>query len=221
MPEHTAKVTVIGAGIVGLATAWQLLRHGTPNVLVLEAEPAVAQHQTGHNSGVIHSGIYYKPGSAKAHNCTTGREQLYQFCAEYGIAHDRCGKVIVATSPSQLPALANIEQRGLANGLTGLQQLNATQLKEHEPHVAGVAGLFVPQTGIVDYPGVATMLRELIQTAGGQVLLRHGVNAVRRDGNHFRISTTQSEVQTRAIINCAGLYSDRVAQLCGVQPSVP
>ena len=143
-------VVVVGGGIVGLATARALL-HDRPGLdLVLLEREDIAAHQSGHNSGVIHSGVYYKPGSAKARNCADGRERMYRFCSEHGIPHERCGKVIVATHPRELPALAEIERRGHANGITGLQRLSAGGVKEHEPHVAGVAGLFVPDTGIVD-----------------------------------------------------------------------
>jgi L-2-hydroxyglutarate oxidase len=218
--KHAAQVAIIGAGIVGLATAWQLVRRGIRDVLVLEAAERIASHQTGHNSGVIHSGIYYKPGSVKALNCTRGRDQLYQFCAEYGIAHERCGKVIVATKPQQLPALHTIVQRGTANGLTGLRLLCSSALRDIEPHVAGIAGVYVPQTGIVDYPAVAHRLVELITTAGGQLRCNQRVVGVAEDGAGFRLIMTDAEVRCRAIINCAGLHSDRVARLCGLEPDV-
>src|SRR5512136_2570278 len=148
-------VAVVGGGIVGLATAMALVEGSAAAVTVLEAEDRLAAHQTGHNSGVIHSGLYYKPGSLKARNCVEGRELMYQFCEDYGIAHDNCGKLVVATSEAELPALNRLEERGHANGLAGLRRLNSlAELREIEPHVNGIAGLLVKQTGIVDYKAV-------------------------------------------------------------------
>src|SRR3984957_18339825 len=135
-------VAIIGGGIVGMATALALSKERRWSVIVLEAEEKLAAHQTGHNSGVIHSGLYYKPGSLKAANCVTGREALYRFCAENGIAHERCGKIVVALDPAQLPALDELERRGRANGLQGIQRLDAAGLRAHEPNVAGIAGLY-------------------------------------------------------------------------------
>lgn len=213
-------VAVIGGGIVGLATAKALVERGVRNLVVIEAEPHLAAHQTGHNSGVIHSGIYYKPGSAKATNCAEGRELMYRFCADHGIPHDRCGKVIVAVEERELPALTEIERRGHANGLTGLQRLNADELKEHEPHVAGIAGLFVRETGIVNYTAVANKYAELVAAAGGEV--RTGVRFVgmKRDGTELVLQTTAGELRARHLVNCGGLQADRVARACGVEPGV-
>src|SRR3954465_13914863 len=144
----TTDVLIVGGGIVGLGTGMALAGTGRVAVTVVETEGEVARHQTGHNSGVIHSGLYYKPGSAKARNCATGRELMYRFCAENGIPHERCGKLVVATDPSELPALEELERRGAANGLVGITRLSGEQLREIEPHVRGVAGLRVPETGI-------------------------------------------------------------------------
>ena len=160
-------IAIIGGGIVGLATAYALSKKQTgKSLLLIEAEPTFAAHQTGHNSGVIHSGLYYKPGSSKAKNCAEGREAMYRFCSEYGIAHDNCGKIVVATKQEELPALENLLRRGKENGLTGIRQIEGEELKEYEPHVVGVAGLHVPQTGIVDYVQVAEKFCELAAAAG-------------------------------------------------------
>src|SRR5687767_10704781 len=147
----TFDVAVIGGGIVGLATAWTLSRSYRSSLVLLEAEAELARHQTGHNSGVIHSGLYYKPGSFKARNCTEGREAMFRFCQEHGLAHERCGKLVVATVPEEIAALEELERRGRANGLVDMRRLEATEIREREPHVAGIAGLWVPTTGIVDY----------------------------------------------------------------------
>jgi L-2-hydroxyglutarate oxidase len=216
----TYDVAMIGGGIVGLATARAFVERGVRRVVVVEAEPHVAAHQTGHNSGVIHSGIYYKPGSAKARNCADGRELLYRFCADHGIPHEQCGKVIVAVEERERPALAEIERRGHANGLVGLKRLSAAELREHEPHVAGIAGLFVRETGIVDYKAVARKYAELITAGGGEV--RTGVRFIgmTRDGAELVLQTTAGEIRAGHLANCAGLQSDRVAKLCGVEPGV-
>jgi L-2-hydroxyglutarate oxidase len=217
---RTADVAVIGGGIVGMATAMALTRAGTTRVTVLEAEDRLAAHQTGHNSGVIHSGIYYKPGSAKARNCTDGRELLYRFCADNGIPHDRCGKLIVATTAAELPALDEITRRGRANGLSGLRPLRAEELGEYEPHVRGVAGLHVPDTGIVDFTAVTLAYARKVWDAGGSVHTGARLLAVRRDDGELVLETAAGEFRARYLVNCAGLQSDRVARLCGIDPGV-
>jgi L-2-hydroxyglutarate oxidase len=214
------EVAIIGAGIVGLATALALTRRGCRSLVVLEAERDVAEHQTGHNSGVIHSGLYYKPGSLKARNCLMGREQIYRFCGEHGIAHERCGKVVVATRAEELPALAELERRGRANGLQGLRRLSPDEIREHEPHVAGLAGLLVPETGIVDYRQVAQTMRRLVTEAGGEVRTTARVQACRHHPSEIALETTAGAVACRGLVNCAGLRSDRVARLCGVEPGL-
>ena len=212
---------VVGGGIVGLATAFALTRTPGRRVLVLEAEAGLAGHQTGHNSGVIHSGLYYRPGSLKAQNCAAGREALYRFCAEHGVAHQRCGKIVVAVSGAELPALEELERRGRANGLDGLRRLRGlAELQEHEPAVAGVEGLWVPQTGIVDFPGMTEVFARLVRTAGGEVLTGCRVVGVRRDGPELVVETVAGPVRTRNLVNCAGLQSDRVARLCGLDPGL-
>ena len=213
-------IALIGAGIVGLATALDLTRRFRVSLIVLEAEADIAQHQTGHNSGVIHSGLYYKPGSARARNCVEGREAMYRFCAEHGIPHDRCGKLVVATEERELPALEALYARGLENGLDGIRQLTGPELKEHEPHVAGIAGLYVPQTGIVDYKIVARKYAELIQQAGGVIRTNARLLAVHRHADGLTLQTTQGDVKCQHLINCGGLQSDRVARLCGLEPGV-
>ncbi len=215
----TFDVAIVGGGIVGTATAMALAQAGR-RVVVIEAEGKLAAHQTGNNSGVIHSGIYYKPGSAKAKNCADGRERLYRFCAENGVAHERCGKLIVATDPSELPALAEIERRGLANGLTGLRRLSGDELREYEPHVAGVAGLHVRETGIVDFPGTTRAYARKVQEFGGEVRTDARLVGVNRDGPELVLATTAGELRARFLVNCGGLLSDRVARLCGIDPGV-
>jgi L-2-hydroxyglutarate oxidase len=213
-----ADIVIVGGGIVGLATGMALARRAS--VLVIEAEPQLAQHQTGHNSGVIHSGLYYKPGSAKARNCVTGRELLYRFCAEQGIPHERCGKLVVATTPAELPALAELERRGSANGLVGLRRLTPEQMREIEPHVHGVAALHVQETGIVDYPAVAAAFARLIEQAGSLVRTATKFLGCRREPGGLVADTTAGPLRARLLVNCAGLDSDRVARLCGVEPGV-
>ena len=216
MPDY--DIAIIGGGIVGLATAFALSTRSRLSLVVLEAEDRLAAHQTGHNSGVIHSGLYYKPGSLKARNCAEGREALYRFCAEHDIPHERCGKVVVATRASELPALDELERRGRANGLEGLRRLRGEEIREHEPHAAGIAGLFVPETGIVDYSQVAQAFADCVREAGGEIRIRSRVRGFRRAPDALILETASGEVRCRHLINCGGLQSDRLARLCGVDP---
>jgi (S)-2-hydroxyglutarate dehydrogenase len=216
----THDIAIIGGGIVGLGTALALSERTGARIVVLEAEGKVAAHQTGHNSGVIHSGLYYKPGSLKAKNCAEGRELMYRFCAENGIAHDRCGKVVVATEERELPALAELERRGIANGIKDIRRLNPEQIREHEPHVAGIAGLYVGETGIVDYKQVTEAYATKVRNGGGEVRLDAKLVGFRRSGSEFVLTTTQGDVTARSLVNCAGLQCDRVAKLCGVEPGL-
>jgi (S)-2-hydroxyglutarate dehydrogenase len=216
----TFDVAIIGGGIVGLGTALALGERADARLVVLEAERKLASHQTGHNSGVIHSGLYYKPGSLKAQNCAEGRELMYRYCEENGIAHERCGKVVVATAESELPTLAELERRGIANGLKGIRRLSADEIREHEPYVAGIAGLHVAETGIVDYKQVAESYASKVRGGGGDVRLDAKLVGFRRVGNEFVLTTTLGEVTCRSLVNCAGLQSDRVAKLCGVDPKL-
>jgi len=220
MANKEADLTVIGGGIVGMAAAMSLSHSWRLSVQVVEAEDHLAAHQTGHNSGVIHSGLYYKPGSLKAQNCVEGRESMYRFCQEYGIPYERCGKVVVATSAQEIPQLRELEKRGRANGLAGLRWLDQAELREYEPHVAGVAGLHVPQTGIVDYVAVVGEYGRQLVASGGTVYTGHQVQRVTQSSGEFILHTSQGEVRSRFLINCAGLQCDRVARLCGLNPGV-
>lgn len=216
----TADVTVIGAGIVGLATARALMQRLKLRVRVIEAEERVGAHQTGNNSGVIHAGLYYKPGSLKARNCAEGRQAMYDFCEAQGIQHERCGKLVVATDPSELPALDELERRGRANALDQVVRVSADRLKEYEPHVAGVSGLWVPYTGIVDYRNVVRRYAELFEEEGGELLTRCRLLSVRRLSAELVLETGRGALPTRAMVNCAGLQADRVARLAGAEPGL-
>jgi L-2-hydroxyglutarate oxidase len=214
------KIALVGGGIVGMATAYHLAPRWGNSLVVLEAEGRLAAHQTGNNSGVVHSGLYYKPGSLKAKNCVEGREQLYRFCAEHGVACERCGKIVVATDSSELPALEELERRGNANGLIGIQRLTAEQLKEHEPHVTGIAGLFVPETGIADYVQVTETYARLAAEHGAQIRTRWQFTGCQREPDGLVLETNRGRVRAGHLIACGGLQADRVARLCGVDPGV-
>lgn len=220
MASPQYDMAVIGGGIVGLATAMALTARRSLGLVVLEAEDRLAAHQTGHNSGVIHSGLYYKPGSLKARNCVEGRTALYCFCQEHGITHEQCGKVVVATHEAELPRLDKLEERGWANGLEGLKRLRAEELPEYEPHLSGIAGLWVPETGIVDYVQVAQTYARLTEQAGGVIQTNTRLLGCRREANGLILETSQGAVHCRYLINCGGLYSDRIARLCGLEPKL-
>jgi L-2-hydroxyglutarate oxidase len=213
-------VAIIGGGIIGCATAMALTWDKNISVVVLEAESKLAAHQTGNNSGVIHSGLYYKPGSLKAKNCVEGREAMYQFCEAHGIAFERCGKVVVATQSIEIPMLNTLEERGRENGLEGLRRLSAEEIKEYEPFVAGIDGLFVPDTGIVDYKQVTENLAEIARMNGCQVLLNTRIHHCERSAEGIVLESSQGDVRCKNLINCAGLQSDRVAKMCGVEPGL-
>lgn len=213
-------VAVVGAGIVGLASALTISEQARASVVVVEAEGRIAAHQTGNNSGVMHSGLYYTPGSLKARNCTTGREALERYCATRNIPFERCGKIVVALDASQLPMLDELERRGLANGLTGLRRFSAGEITEFEPEARGVAGLWVPQTGIVDYRLIAeSYARDLVEH-GGAVQLGARLQKVVFGRRDVVLRTTRGELRCSYVVNCAGLQSDRVARMCGVDPGV-
>lgn len=206
-------IIIIGGGIVGLATALQLKEQNSSlKVLLLEKENELAKHQTGNNSGVIHSGIYYKPGSLKASNCIRGYNLLIDFCSKNDVPFDLCGKIIVATDQSELPLLQNLFTRGQQNGLLNLKMLQAGELKEYEPHVAGIAGIAVPQTGIVDYKLVAEKYGQKIKELGGEIQLGEKVIDIQLTSDKAVVATQKQSYTCKLIINCAGLYSDKVAR---------
>jgi L-2-hydroxyglutarate oxidase len=213
-------LVVIGGGIVGLSTAMSLTKGRGVSLLVLEAEERLARHQTGNNSGVIHAGLYYKPGSLKARLCAEGRQALYRFCQDRGIRHERCGKVVVATRPEEVPALDELERRGQANGLNGLRRLSPEQIREFEPHISSVAGLYVNETGIADYVGVANAYADVVRENGGEVRTQERVTGVKAQPGGLVVETTRGQVECGGLVNCGGLHSDRIARMCGVEPGV-
>lgn len=211
---------VIGGGIVGLSVAWTLLEKSpAASIVVLEKEKEWASHQSGRNSGVIHSGIYYKPGSLKAKLCREGNQRMLEFCQTYGIAHEICGKLIVATKDSQLSELDRLHKRGLENGLE-VERLSAQEVRNLEPHVSSIGGLHVPSTGIADYRGVCVKLAELIKGRGGELRLGSKVAGVHAFANETVVETEEGSFTTNWIVNCAGLHSDRVAKLADAKPNV-
>lgn len=218
MPSTDKKcdVAIIGAGIVGLAVGLHLIRR-IPGIrlLVLDKESEVAAHQTGHNSGVIHSGLYYKPGSLKARLCVEGAAAMVRFCREYGLPHEVCGKIVVATQESELPSLAELLRRGIANGLTGLRELDAAQIREIEPYSAGIRAIHIPSTGIANFKRVAQKYAELIERSGGEILPAHGVERIARELHAVILETSSGTIRARYAINCAGLHSDRIARMAG------
>ena len=218
--SKTYDITVIGGGIVGTATALSILNAKKLNLLLLEAESSLAAHQTGNNSGVIHSGLYYKPGSLKAANCTLGREMMYSFCKEHNISFDKCGKIVVATSKQEIPALNMLEERGRANGLAGIKRLSSSEIKEYEPHASGIDGLFVPQTGIVDYVAVTNKYADLIRNNGGEIKTNAKLTSVKKAESDLVLLAEQEEYRTKFVVNCGGLQSDRIAKLFGVEPGL-
>jgi L-2-hydroxyglutarate oxidase len=210
------SIVVVGGGIVGLAAAWRIgRRFPDARVTVLEKEADVGRHQSGHNSGVLHAGLYYKPGSQKALLAVRGIRQMIAFCREHSIAHEICGKVVVATTAEEVPRLRNLLERGTANGLQGLQWLSGEELREIEPHAAGVAAVRVPEEGIADYPAVCRALADEIRGQGGEVVTGAEVRALHRSKNSWGIETTRGEYSASRIVTCAGLYADRVASLSG------
>ena len=218
IPTH--DIAVIGGGIVGLATARFLSERQVGSIVVLEAEDELSLHQTGRNSGVIHSGLYYRPGSDKARFCAAGRDELYRFCEEHEIEYQRCGKLVVAVDENELPALERLAERARANGLEGVERLDESGIQHREPATVGVSALWVPQTGVVDFRQVARRLAELTGQRGGQILTSARVRRVVTEGGFNTIETDSKTVRCRLLINCAGLQADRVARLCGLKPEI-
>ena len=214
-------VAVIGGGIVGLATALAVTAQSRCRLVVLEAERSIAVHQSGRNSGVIHSGLYYRPGSLKARLCVDGRKLLTRFCQEHGVPYERCGKLVTAVDESEVGALRELHRRGTANGLHDIRWLDAEELRRFEPHANGVAGLLVPDTGIVDFKSVTNAYADVLRDRGHEVRTASRVRHVERSGHHgLLVETCQGVVRCGQLINCAGLQSDRVARMCGLDPGV-
>lgn len=223
MNQTQYDVIVIGGGIVGLSTAYKLnIHHPELKILVLEKENAVAFHQTGRNSGVLHSGIYYKPGSYKAKNCVEGRREIVQFAKDHKIAHDICGKLIVATKESELAHMQKVYNNGLQNGVEDLELVGPERIKEIEPYCSGIQGIRVGCTGIIDFVGVSKVLSDLIEQKfnGSKVLLEHEVTAFEKVDGHTTVVTPKGKFKTRFIVNCTGLQTDRIAKKDGIDPDM-
>lgn len=215
---HQTDVAIVGGGIIGLSTAYRLQQR-LPNVslTIIEKERSVAHHQTGHNSGVLHSGIYYKPGSLRAENCRLGKLAMEEFCTQEGVPFERCGKVIVATDPAELESLQRIFERGQANGVR-CEMIDSARLRELEPHARGVQAIHVPDAGIVDYRQVCERLAEKIEAAGGKIFLSSKVTRLLKRGSRMIVDTTEGDIEAKLVVNCAGLYSDRVTWMSGQHP---
>lgn len=203
-----------------MATAMLLKEKCNHSVIVIETEKEIAAHQTGHNSGVIHSGLYYKPGTLKAKNCVEGRKKLYQFCEENNIKYEHCGKIVIAVDENEIPVLKMLEERGTANGLKGVKRLRGNEIKEYEPHASGIAGLFVPETGIVNYTPVTNKYAELFQKNGGELITSCRFLTLDEKTDYLILQTTQGDLECKLLVNCGGLYSDRIAKKCGVDPKL-
>jgi len=221
MTDSRYNVVIIGGGVVGLGVALEITRRFPHmRLLLLEKEDRVARHQSGHNSGVIHSGVYYKPGSMKARLCVTGAAAMVEFCREHGVAHQVCGKVIVATHADELPRLEELRKRGEANGLADLRLIGPEKLREIEPHATGMQALVVPSTGITDYAKVCEKYAELISSRGGTVLTSAAATGIRRLASEIIVETSRGAFSTTSLINCAGLFSDRISRMAGDDPGV-
>lgn len=214
-------ILVIGGGIVGTATSMQILKQKPHlKLLLIEEENSLAPHQTGNNSGVIHSGLYYKPGSLKAQNCVKGRMLMHQFCDDNGIKYEKCGKLVLATSEIERQKLNDLEKRGLENGLTQLKRIPKEEIKEYEPYAAGIDALFVGETGIVNYTEVTQAFGKKITELNGEILLNTKFLGLKKEENRLIIETTNGEFAVSYLVNCGGLYSDKIAKVCGVEPEV-
>lgn len=215
------RSVVIGGGIVGLAAAWKLmLANLRGSVTVLEKEAFVGRHQSGHNSGVLHAGLYYAPGSLKARLAVSGIRQMTKFCREHHVPHEICGKLVVAADESEVPRLRALLERGRANGLAGLEWLDAARMREIEPHVGGVAAVRVPEEGITDYWRACKALSGEVQSLGGVVVTGAEVLAIHQRGGEWVAETTEGEFRGTLLVNCAGLHADRVARLAGERPAL-
>jgi L-2-hydroxyglutarate oxidase len=220
MSSKTYDIAIIGGGIVGTATAMQILQKKKCSLILIEAENKLAAHQTGRNSGVIHSGLYYKPGSLKASNCVEGRNLLYRFCEENQIKFDKCGKIVVAVNKNELPALNELERRGKENGLQNVLRIPGDDIKNYEPHTDGLEGLFVGETGIVDYYEVTKAYERIILKNGGEVKTGCKFISLNKRKNELVLNTSSGEIHTKFLINCGGLQSDRIAHLCGLKTDI-
>ena len=221
MTDSHYNVIIIGGGAVGLGVALEITRRfPRQKLLLVEKEDKVARHQSGHNSGVIHSGVYYKPGSLKARLCVAGAAAMVEFCREHGIPHNVCGKVIVATGEEELPRLEELRKRGEANGLTGLRPIGCEELRELEPHASGLQALLVPSTGVTDYALVCEKYAQLIVANGGTVRTSVAVTGIKRSSQEIVVETSTGAFATSSVINCAGLYSDRIARMAGDDPGI-
>ena len=214
-------VAIVGGGILGLATARALIeRAPRTRIVILEKEAKLATHQTGHNSGVIHSGLYYRPGSYKAKLCVEGARRMEEFCDAHGIKRQTIGKVVVATSEAELPRLQTLYERGTANGVPGLRILDRDQVREIEPHVAALRGIHSPATGIVDYTEVCAAMARDLSAHGVEIRTAAGVSAIDRRSDGLVLTTARGPLEARRLVNCAGLYSDRIARMAGANPDV-
>lgn len=220
MQQTRYDVAIVGAGIVGLATALSLADRPGLRLTVLEKEREPAQHQTGHNSGVIHSGIYYRPGSHKARLCVEGARLMHEFCDRHGVPVARCGKVIVATDERELPRLDGLFERGLANDVPHIERIGPERLREIEPHAAGIRAIYSPGTSSVDFRQVALVIAQELKRRGVEVLTGARVTAVKRAGDEFYLETPRGDIRAQHLVNCAGLHADRVTRLAGVAPDV-
>ena len=217
--SESYDVAIVGAGIVGLAAGMKLLSARPDfNAVILEKESRIAAHQTGHNSGVIHSGLYYRPGSNKARMCVSGARELVRFSEENGVPFELCGKIVAAVSPDELPRLFELHRRGVENGLRGLRLIGPDEARELEPHVRCLQALHVPETGIVDFKDVAGAYARNFASAGGEILLRHKVLSIASEGATTAMETPRRTIRARVVINCSGLYSDVVARASGLEP---
>jgi len=216
----TYDFAVVGGGVVGLATGLKILEaRPRARLLLLEKEAGLGQHQTGHNSGVLHAGLYYKPGSLKAKMAVEGLRQMADFCQKHKVPHEQCGKIVVATEPEELPRLEKLLERGQANGLKGLRKLGPEQIREIEPHAAGLAAIHVPEEGIVDYGAVVAAMAGEIRRLGGEIKTGEQVERLEGSGGRWKIRSSVSEFETKQVVVCAGLHSDQVVSRSGMKPS--